>query len=52
MYLILSHPPSSDLQATNITLRNLRKGGAVDEYVQDQILFYCAMASGTSHSLN
>jgi RNA 3'-terminal phosphate cyclase (ATP) len=34
--------------ATNITLRNLRKGGAVDEYMQDQILFYCAMAHGNS----
>lgn len=34
--------------ATNITLRNLKKGGAVDEYLQDQILFYCAMAKGNS----
>jgi len=34
--------------ATNVAIRNVFKGGAIDEFLQDQILIYCVLAKGNS----
>jgi len=34
--------------SVSTVLRNLKKGGAIDEFLQDQIIIYCALATGKS----